>query len=134
MHDAREPASPPPCALERAPRGPRRVRCEARAHVIGGAHVATEASAPRGRESRTFRQRRGHLRIAADPQRFTMDHYIPKRRIPVTLWTRERQSYACQVFLDLDASGNGHQTLIEKLNESTLFLPVAVGAEGRIHL
>ena len=38
------------------------------------------------------------------------------------------------VFLDLDASGNGHQTLIEKLNESTLFLPVAVGAEGRIHL
>ena len=63
-----------------------------------------------------------------------MDHYIPKRRIPVTLWTRERQGYGCHMFLDLDATGNGHQTVIEKLNESSLFLPVAVGQEGRIHL
>jgi hypothetical protein len=63
-----------------------------------------------------------------------MDHYIPKRRIPVTLWTQERQGFQCHMFLDLDASGNGHQTMIEKLNESTHFLPVAVGPEGRIHL
>lgn len=63
-----------------------------------------------------------------------MDHYIPKRRIPVTLWTSDRQGYPCHLFLDLDASGNGHQTVVEKLNESTPFLPVAVGPEGRIHL
>ena len=63
-----------------------------------------------------------------------MDHYTPKRRIPVTLWTRERQGFACHLFLDLDATGNGHQTVIEKLNESSPFLPVAVGVEGRIHL
>ncbi|MBI1798282.1 MAG: hypothetical protein HYR73_01180 [Candidatus Eisenbacteria bacterium] len=63
-----------------------------------------------------------------------MDHYIPKRRIPMTLWTSERQSFACQMFLDLDATGHGHQTMVEKLNESTRFLPVAVGPEGRIHL
>ena len=63
-----------------------------------------------------------------------MDHYIPKRRIPVTLWTSERQGYPCHLFLDLDASGHGHQTVVEKLNESSLFLPVAVGPEGRIHL
>ena len=63
-----------------------------------------------------------------------MDHYIPKRRIHVTLWISERQGYPCQIFLDLDASGQAHQTLVEKLNESTLFLPVAVGPEGRIHL
>jgi len=63
-----------------------------------------------------------------------MDHYIPKRRIPVTLWISDRQGYPCQMFLDLDASGNGHQTVVEKLNESTPFLPVAVGPEGQIHL
>ncbi|HTK31759.1 MAG TPA: hypothetical protein VL332_07325 [Candidatus Saccharimonadaceae bacterium] len=63
-----------------------------------------------------------------------MDHYIPKRRIPVTLWTSERQGFPCHVFLDLDAAGHRHQTVLEKLNETTRFLPVAVGDEGRIHL
>lgn len=63
-----------------------------------------------------------------------MDHYIPKRRIPVTLWSHDLQGLKGFVFLDLDAAGNRHQTVIEKLNESTRFLPVAIGDEGRILL
>jgi hypothetical protein len=63
-----------------------------------------------------------------------MDHYIPKRRIPVTLWSHDLQGLPGWVFLDLDAAGNRHQTVIEKLNESARFLPVAVGDEGRILL
>jgi hypothetical protein len=63
-----------------------------------------------------------------------MDHYIPKRRIPVTLWSSNLAGLAGSIFLDLDAAGNQHQTLLEKLNESARFLPVAVGPEGRIHL
>ena len=63
-----------------------------------------------------------------------MDHYIPKRRIPVTLWSTDLQGLAGWVFLDLDAAGNRHQTVLEKLNESTRFLPVAVGDVGLIHL
>lgn len=63
-----------------------------------------------------------------------MDHYIPKRRIPVTLWSDHVSAVQGSVFLDLDPAGNRHQTVLEKLNESTRFLPVAVGAEGRIHL
>jgi len=63
-----------------------------------------------------------------------MDHYVPKRRVPVTLWSHHLQGVAGALFLDLDASGVRHQTLLEKLNESTPFLPVAVGEEGRIHL
>jgi len=63
-----------------------------------------------------------------------MDHYIPKRRIPVTLWSDHLPGVQGAVFLDLDAAGNRHQTVLEKLNESAAFLPVAVGNEGRIHL
>lgn len=63
-----------------------------------------------------------------------MDHYIPKRRVPVTLWSAELRGVPGQVFLDLDSSGNRHQTILEKLNESAPFLPVAMGDEGRIHL
>jgi len=63
-----------------------------------------------------------------------MDHYIPKRRIPVTLWADAVQGVQGQLFLDLDPSGNRHQTLVEKLNESARFLPVAVGDDGRIHV
>lgn len=63
-----------------------------------------------------------------------MDHYIPKRRVPVTLWSRDLGSLQGWIFLDLDASGKRHQTLLEKLNETTRFLPVAVGGEGRIQL
>jgi len=63
-----------------------------------------------------------------------MDHYIPKRRIPVTLWAVDGQSVQGQVFLDLDAERGRHQTVHEKVNESARFLPVAVGNEGRIHL
>ena len=63
-----------------------------------------------------------------------MDHYIPKRRIPVTLWSGHLLGLQGGVFLDLDASGNRHQTVLGKLNESSRFLPVAVGDEGRIQL
>lgn len=63
-----------------------------------------------------------------------MDHYIPKRRIPVTLWSRDLGSLEGWIFLDLDASGKRHQTLLEKLNETSRFLPVAVGGDGRIQL
>lgn len=63
-----------------------------------------------------------------------MDHYIPKRRIPVTLWASASQGVSAQLFLDLDPSGNRHQTVVEKLNESVRFLPVAIGEEGRVHL
>ena len=63
-----------------------------------------------------------------------MDHYIPKRRIPVTLWSSEIHGQPGQIFLDLDASGTRHQTILERLNESAPFLPVAIGDEGRIHL
>src|SRR2546426_3724870 len=63
-----------------------------------------------------------------------MDHYIPKRRVPVTLWSSDLQGAPGQIFLDLDASGHRHQTVLEKVNESSPFLPVAIGEEGRIHL
>lgn len=63
-----------------------------------------------------------------------MDHYIPKRRIPVTLWSGDRQGVQGYVFLDLDAASRQHQTILEKLNESMPFLAVAVGDEGRTHL
>jgi len=63
-----------------------------------------------------------------------MDHYIPKRRIPVTLWSGHLLGLQGWVFLDLDASGNRHQTVLGKLNESSRFLPVAVGDDGRIQL
>ncbi|HVP14956.1 MAG TPA: hypothetical protein VMS88_05395 [Terriglobales bacterium] len=63
-----------------------------------------------------------------------MDHYIPKRRVPVTLWSHHLPGVSGSIFLDLDAQGVRHQTILEKLNESTPFLPAAVGEEGRIHL
>jgi hypothetical protein len=63
-----------------------------------------------------------------------MDHYIPKRRIPVTLWSDQLQGASALVFLDLDATGSQHQTIFEMLNESPPFLPVAMGEDGRIHL
>ncbi len=63
-----------------------------------------------------------------------MDYYIPKRRIPVTLWSNDLNGVAGQVFLDLDPTGTRHQTILEKLNESSPFLPVSVGDDGRIHL
>lgn len=63
-----------------------------------------------------------------------MDHYVPKRRIAVTLWTGDQQGVAGQLFLDLDAHGSRHPTLLDMLNLSTPFLPVVVGEEGRIHL
>ena len=63
-----------------------------------------------------------------------MDLYVPKRRIPVTLWSDHLQGVAALVFLDLDVSGSQHQTILEKLNESPPFLPVAMGEDGRVHL
>src|SRR5262249_31224375 len=62
-----------------------------------------------------------------------MDHYIPKRRVPVTLWSAELQAVPARIFLDIDSNG-AHPTLLEKLNESAPFLTAAVGDEGRIHL
>ncbi len=63
-----------------------------------------------------------------------MDHYVPKRRVPVTLWSSHAEGVAGAIFLDLDAAGVRHQTILEKVNESMPFLTVAVGDEGRIHL
>ena len=60
-----------------------------------------------------------------------MDHYIPKRRVPVTLWLDAVQAVQGQLFLDLDATNKRHQTILEKLNEGGSFLPLAVGEEGR---
>lgn len=60
-----------------------------------------------------------------------MDHYIPKRRVPVTLWSNAVQAFQGQLFLDLDPTRKRHQTILEKLNESGSFLPLAVGEEGR---
>ena len=63
-----------------------------------------------------------------------MDHYIPKRRVPVTLWSTGLEAVAAQLFLDLDPATRCHQTILAKLDESSPFLPAAVGEEGRIHL
>lgn len=63
-----------------------------------------------------------------------MDHYVPKRRVPVTLWSPELQGAAAHLFLDLDATGSQHPTLLDKLNEASPFVTAAVGEEGRIHL
>ena len=63
-----------------------------------------------------------------------MDHYIPKRRIPVTLWSGDLKGLQGWISLDLDAAGNRHQTVLERLNETSRFLPVAVGDDGRILL
>ena len=63
-----------------------------------------------------------------------MDHYIPKRRVPVRLWSADHRGAEGQIFLDLDPMGSRHQTVLAKLNESSRFLPVAVGPEGRIEL
>lgn len=63
-----------------------------------------------------------------------MDHYIPKRRIPVRLWSADLQGVDGDVFLDLDPAGSRHQTVLSKLNESARFLPVAMGEDGQIML
>ncbi len=63
-----------------------------------------------------------------------MDHYIPKRRVPVTLWSVECPPTRGDVFLDLDPTGVQHQTVLSKLNETLRFLPVAVGPRGLIQL
>lgn len=63
-----------------------------------------------------------------------MDHYIPKRRVPVLLWSSDLRGTEGQLFLDLDPSGHSHPTLLDKLNEAERFLPVAVGPQGRIEL
>jgi hypothetical protein len=63
-----------------------------------------------------------------------VDHYIPKRRIPVTIWSGDRQGVQGFVFLDLDAASHQHQTILQRLNESAPFLPASVGDDGRSHL
>jgi hypothetical protein len=63
-----------------------------------------------------------------------MDPYIPKRRVAVTLWTDDGTGHAGQVFLDLDPAGSQHQTVLERLNEASRFLPVACGPEGSVQL
>jgi hypothetical protein len=63
-----------------------------------------------------------------------MDQYIPKRRVPVTLWLRDGEGVQGDVFLDLDPTGVRHQTILAKLNETLRFLPVAMGPSGQVHL
>ena len=63
-----------------------------------------------------------------------MEAYTPKRRVPVRLWSREMQGVEGHVFLDLDPAGSQHQTILAKLNETSRFLPVAMGPQGMIQL
>ena len=63
-----------------------------------------------------------------------MDHYIPKRRVPICYWSADHGAAEGQIFLDLDPSGSRHQTLLSRLNSRSRFLPVATGEEGRIEL
>ena len=63
-----------------------------------------------------------------------MDHYIPKRRVPVTYWSTDHGVAEGQIFLDLDPSGSRHQTILAKLNSPSRFIPVATGPDGRIEL
>ena len=63
-----------------------------------------------------------------------MDHYIPKRRIAVSLWLAGSCELEASLYLDLDPSGTRHQTILTKLNENSRFLPVATGEEGRTQL
>ena len=63
-----------------------------------------------------------------------MNPYIPKRRVPVTLWSRDCQGAEGDVFLDLDPVGAHHQTILAKLNETPRFLPVAMGPRGLVQL
>jgi hypothetical protein len=63
-----------------------------------------------------------------------MDHYIPKRRVPVRYWCADLGPAEGHVFLDLDPAGSRHQTLLARLNAPTRFLPVASGPEGAIEL
>ena len=63
-----------------------------------------------------------------------MDHYIPKRRVPIQFWCADQGAAEGQIFLDLDPSGSRHQTILTQLNSPSRFLPVATGTEGRIEL
>src|SRR6185369_14427373 len=63
-----------------------------------------------------------------------MDHYIPKRRIPIQFWSADHGAAEGQIFLDLDPSGSRHQTILTQLNSPSRFLPVATGEDGRIEL
>ena len=63
-----------------------------------------------------------------------MDHYIPKRRVPIRYWSADHGVAEGQIFLDLDPSGSRHQTILSQLNSPARFLPVATGADGRIEL
>ena len=63
-----------------------------------------------------------------------MDHYIPKRRLPVTYWSADHGAAEGRIFLDLDPSGSRHQTILAMLNSPSRFIPVATGPDGRIEL
>jgi len=63
-----------------------------------------------------------------------MHYTLPKRRVPVVLWPLDGPPVEGQVFLDLDPARRQHQTILERLNETSRFLPVAVGPEGSIQL
>jgi hypothetical protein len=63
-----------------------------------------------------------------------MNPYIPKRRIPVTLWSRDFPGAEGDVFLGLDPVGVHHQTILAMLNETPRFLPVAMGPRGLVQL
>jgi hypothetical protein len=63
-----------------------------------------------------------------------MDHYIPKRRVPVAYWSADTGPSEGRIFLDLDPAGSRHQTILAKLNSPSRFVAMATGPEGRIEL
>ncbi len=56
-------------------------------------------------------------------------YYVPKRRVPVVVWLDGRRMWRGHLFLDQRSGSQRTQTLLEKLNESQPFIPLAV-AEG----
>jgi len=63
-----------------------------------------------------------------------MDHYIPKRRLPICYWSADTGASEGRIFLDLDPAGSRHQTILAKLNSPSRFVAVATGPDGRIEL
>jgi hypothetical protein len=61
-------------------------------------------------------------------------YYVPKRRVPVVVWMDSRRMWRGHLFLDQRTGAQRSQTLLEKLNESQVFVPLAVGEGDNIEL
>jgi hypothetical protein len=61
-------------------------------------------------------------------------YYVPKRRVPVVVWMDSRRMWRGHFFLDQRTGAQRTQTLLEKLNESHPFIPLAVGEGDTIEL